>query len=99
MEVLVNVEGIVGFIEGAVARLAAQPALDLRHQWEEVSRVARVEGLSEFGQDDLAPLRHFGGDDAGSIPPVILADTDLTGGPGVRRLMHIDIGNGQPLTT
>ena len=70
MEVLVNVEGIVGFIEGAVARLAAQPALDLRHQWEEVSRVARVEGLSEFGQDDLAPLRHFGGDDAGSIPPV-----------------------------
>ena len=45
-----------------------------------VRRIALVEGLGQFGQDDLAPLRHFGGHHAGSIAPVELAQAGFLAG-------------------
>ena len=66
-------------IEGAVARLAAEAGAGVGHQGEEIGGVALVEGLGEFGQHVLAPVRQLGGDDTGRVAPIELADLHVTG--------------------
>ncbi len=70
----INIPGIEGRIERPEARRVAQPLLDLRHQRKEVGHIALVEGLGQFGQHELAPVRNFGDDDPRPIPPVKLTD-------------------------
>ena len=82
-EVLVDVEGIEGSVEGAEAGRAAQAALDGGHQGVEVTDVGLVEGLGEFGQDEFTPVLHLGGDEAGAIAPVVFTDFQVFGGEGV----------------
>ena len=47
------------------------------------SDIGVVEGLGEFGDDELAPVGDLGGDDAGAIAPVVLADGQGAGGDGI----------------
>ena len=66
----INVPGI----ESRIERSIAQPLLDLRHQRKEVGHIALVEGLGQFGQHELAPVRNFGDDDPRPISPVEFTD-------------------------
>jgi len=43
-----------------------------------------VKGLSQFGENKLAPAGHLGGDDAGRIAPIVFTDFDRGGGYRVR---------------
>jgi hypothetical protein len=74
IEMGINVPGIESRIERSEARRVAQPLLDLRHQRKEVGHIPLVEGLSQFGQHELAPAWNFGNDDPRPIPPVKLTD-------------------------
>jgi hypothetical protein len=67
------VETYLAFYRGA---LDGERKIARRHEF--LRRV--VEGLGQFGQHEFAPVRHFGGDDARGVAPVILADRDLAGG-------------------
>ena len=71
VEIVVDVEGVKGGIEGAELGLAAQALLDGGHQREEEGAIAPVEGLGQFSQDEFAIAGQFGGHYAGSIAPVV----------------------------
>jgi hypothetical protein len=77
VEVLIDVERIKCGIESTVPGAKAEAALGVGHQRMEVGDVGLVKGLGEFGEHELTPARHLGGDDAGSVAPVELADRDL----------------------
>jgi len=50
-----------------------------------VSDIGLIEGEGEFSEDKLAPAGDLGGDDTGSIAPVVLADRDVGRGRVVAR--------------
>jgi hypothetical protein len=92
VEVVVDAVGFESHVKGSVAGSAShlclrpkcrQAALGIAHQGEEVGDVVAVERLGEFGQGEFTPVRDFGGDDARSVAPVVLADLDRTGRDGI----------------
>lgn len=83
VEVFIDVEGVEGRIEGCIGRTEAQTLFGGRQQRFEVRDIRLVERLSELGEHELAPVGHFGGDDAGGITPIELADGDGLGGAWV----------------
>lgn len=64
MEIFVDIEGVVGFVQRPVFGWAPQVGFCLRHEREEVSGIALVKGLGEIRQHELAIAVDFGGDDA-----------------------------------
>jgi len=76
VEVFIDVEGV----EGRIGRPEAEPPFGRRQQGREVGDVGLVEGLGQLSQHELPPVGDFGGDDAGGIAPVELADGDRVGG-------------------
>ena len=78
VEVLVDVEGVEGGIQSAELGFAPQTPLHLCHQGEEVGDVGLVEGLGEFGQDELTPAVGIGGHQARGIAPSV---------PGLRSIL------------
>ncbi len=73
MEVLVDIEGVIGLVECAEAWLATEVVLGALHEGKKEALVALVERLREVGQDDFGQVLDLGDDDAGGIAPVVLA--------------------------
>ncbi|MCZ7571808.1 MAG: hypothetical protein M5U01_24920 [Ardenticatenaceae bacterium] len=83
-ELILDVPGVVGGIEGAVGRMEAQAAGGLIQPLLEGADVARVEGLGLLGEDDLTPVADAGGEEARGIAPEdVLADLERAGRRGL----------------
>jgi hypothetical protein len=82
VEALIDVKGIVGGVQGAIAGRMAQAALGVGHERLKVADIGAVEGLGQLGQDELAPAGDLGGHDAGGVAPIVLTDLGRTGGGG-----------------
>lgn len=76
VEVLIDVKSVKRGIKGRKFRTKAQATLGLGHEGEEIRNVGLVERLGQFSQNNLAPVWNFGGDHAGAVAPVIVADGD-----------------------
>jgi len=63
VEIFVNVKRIEGSIQSAEAWLETQAAFHLMHEWVEVTDIRLVEGLRQFSQEELTPIRNLGGND------------------------------------
>lgn len=79
MKVVVNIVSIKSGIESTKAGFVSQTRFGAFHQGMKVSGIASIEGLGHLSQDKLAPLRHFGGDEARGIAPVEFTRWDVTG--------------------
>ncbi|MEZ4866031.1 MAG: hypothetical protein R3C14_32245 [Caldilineaceae bacterium] len=79
MKVLVDIEGIIGFVQCPIAWFPTQVFLHLGHERVKVALVTLVKGLGQFGEDKLTKDRVFGGDDARGIAPVEFAHGRLPG--------------------
>lgn len=82
VKILIGVKRIVSSVSRAKGRSFTQATFHLSHERKEVRRVAFVEGLGQFGQNEFAIARHFGSNDSGSIAPIQFADTDANTGSG-----------------
>ena len=83
IEVFIDVEGVERGVEGRIGWPEAEALFGSRQQRLEVGHVGLVEGLGQLGQHELAPVGRFGGDDAGGVTPIELADRDRVGGARV----------------
>ena len=66
------------------------------HQRKKVGNIRAIEGQSQFRDDELAPNRDLGGDDAGAIAPVVFAGAYFAGREGIFG-GRIDIVRGRAL--
>lgn len=83
VKVFIDVEGIKSGIKSPESGLKAEAALHLGQQRKEVGDIGLVKGLGQFGQDNLAPVRHFGGDQTRGIAPVVLSDRNCISRAGI----------------
>ena len=85
MEVVVDVERIIGRVQSTGTGSEAKTLLGQGHEGEEVGNVGAVEGLSKFGDDEFAPARDLGGHNAGAIAPVKVTEAERLCGNRVAR--------------
>ena len=85
VEEVVDVEGVEGRVEGAVARSAAEALFGRRHERLEVRHVVMVEGLGQLRQDDLGAVVQLGDDHARGVAPIELRSPRRAGWRGLDR--------------
>jgi hypothetical protein len=97
VEDIINIVGIEGVIKSTIKRSEAQAKFDGLHQGEEVREVGVVERIDQFSQDELAPAGDLGGDETGSIAPIVFPDGNAVGRYGVLEWCGVIVGGRYPL--
>ena len=63
VEVLVDVEGVKGGVEGAECGAETEALFGIGHQWVKVSHVGLIKGQGQLSEDKLTPAGNLGGND------------------------------------